>query len=314
MWDRIEQVVLKAQGNGVFSKCVIGVIELGSEPEVKAFGDVKVDSIFDVASVTKVVPTLTLALKLIEEGRLNLDDKLIEYVPAFRNSDRENVLIKHLVTQTLDYDFRLSDFKDRTPDKILDVIFATDFKSPPGETYYYTNATSILLGLVVERIYEDTLDRIAERVIFDPLMMTRTSFHPEHFNVEEIVPTEVDEWRGKEIRGEVHDESAWKLQDKITPGSAGVFSTVPDLLKFMEAVLKGDMGKIALGWEMGREWMGSGGEKRIGKTGFTGSVIMADLEEHKALAILSDYTYPQRKPDLPKGRNEFFREVADVVF
>ena len=161
MWESLEQIVSKSMRNGVFSKCVIGVLgkdESGFVTNTKAFGDVKEDSIFDIASVTKVVPTLTLALKLINEGRLKLGDKLINYIPEFNNSDREKVLIQHLVTQTLDYDFRLSTYKDKSPDEILKVILTTNFKSPPGEKYYYTNATSILLGLVVENIYGDSLD------------------------------------------------------------------------------------------------------------------------------------------------------------
>ena len=101
---------------------------------------------------------------------------------------------------------------------------------------------------------------------------------------------------------------------KIIAGSAGVFSTAPDLLLFLEEVLKGKMGKIALGWETGRKYMGEHCEKRIGKTGFTGSVIIVDFEQKKGIVILSNYTYPKRKSDLPKGRNDFFKKISDVVF
>ncbi|MDP4008453.1 MAG: serine hydrolase domain-containing protein [Candidatus Peregrinibacteria bacterium] len=310
--ERLPKVVEGAMNKGVFSACVIGVVENGLS-DVRSFGEACEDSIFDVASVTKVVPTSTLALKLIDEGRIKLDDKLIDYVPEFANSDRENVKIFHLLTQGLDYDFRLSDYKNLSADEILNVIFTTEFKSLPGEKYYYTNATSILLGLVVENVYGGALDEIATREIFEPLEMNDTSFHPEDLDFERIIATEFDDWRGREIRGEVHDESSWKLREKIVAGAAGVFSTAPDLLKFLEAILKKAL-PSSLGWETSKPYMGDHHENRIGKTGFTGSVIMIDKALQKGLVILTNYTYPKRKPDLPKGRNDFFKEVANIIF
>lgn len=312
--ERLSKAVEGAMNKGVFSKCVIGVVDEKGVCEVLSFGEIDKDAVFDIASVTKVVPTLTLALKLIEEGRLELTDKLIDYLPEFANSDREVVMISHLIGQTLDYDFRLSNYKNLSADEILNVIFTTEFKSPPGEKYYYTNATSILLGLVIEKICGCTLDEIAKKKIFEPLEMNNTSFHPDRLDLKKIVATELDNWRGREIRGEVHDESAWKLKEGgRCAGSAGVFSTAPDLLKFLEAILKKDL-PSNIGWETSKSYMGDHPETRIGKTGFTGSVIMIDKTLQKGLVILTNYTYPKRKPDLPKGRNDFFKEVANIIF
>lgn len=318
--EGISRLVVEAMEGGVFSACVVGITD-GRSNSVFAFGGARENSIFDIASVTKVVPTATLALKLIDKGRLKLEDKLIDFVPEFKNSDREKVEIFHLLTQGLDFDLKLSDCKDLSADKILDAIYKAEFKSPPGEKFYYNNATSILLGLVVEKVYEWRLDRIAEVEIFKPLGMHDTSFHPEKLDFERIIASEVDGWRGREIRGEVHDESAWKLREKMIAGSAGVFSTAGDLLKFLDALLNGKIFSEAmnekvskgLGFESNQPYMGENPEGRIGKTGFTGSVIMLDKLRQKGLAILSNYTYPKRRPDAPKGRNDFFKKIADAV-
>ena len=247
MKEKIKKRIEQAIDEKIFSACVVGVVRTNRGkfvvPSGKFTSDasaqaVQENTIFDVASITKSIPTSSLALKLIDEGRLGVEDKLINFVPEFRNSDRENVLIKHLLTQTLDYDFRLSAHKDKSAGEILDVIFTTEFKSKPGTKFFYTNATSILLGLVVERIFNESLDKLGDKYFFKPLKMTRTTFDPlKKFRKEEIVPTENQEWRGGVIQGEVHDESAYVLNRKTVVGSAGVFSTVPDLLNFLEIPL-----------------------------------------------------------------------------
>lgn len=321
MFKKVSNIVGDAMLDGVFSACTVGITD-GRSNLVFAFGGARENSIFDIASVTKVLPTATLALKLVDSGRLKLENRLIDFVPEFRNPHREKVKIFHLLTQSLDFDLKLSDYKDLSADAILSTIYGAEFRSPPGKKFYYNNATSVLLGLCVERVYGERLDEIAEKEIFKPFGMGNTSFHPERLDFERIIASEVDDWRGREIRGEVHDESAWKLREKMIAGSAGVFSTTGDLLKFLDALLNGKIfsetmnEKVfkGLGFESNQPYMGENSGERIGKTGFTGSVIMLDKLRQKGLAILSNYTYPKRKPDLPKGRNDFFKKIADIVF
>jgi len=345
----IRERVLQAIKEKNFPGCVVGVVRKRGERTVVPCGtftfdpnspNIKETSIFDVASITKVIPTSSLALKLIDEGRLGLEDKLIKYVPELSNSDREKVLIKHLLTHTLEYDFQLSAYKNSSPDEILNVIFSTEFKSRPGTNFFYANATSILLGLVVARILGGTLDELGDDYYFRPLKMTRTTFHPlKRFQKTEIVPTEIQEWRGGLIQGEVHDESAYVLSHKITAGSAGLFSTVPDLLTFLEMLLNegsleghkyfsheiiqqietnqiANLGHYAgLGWELNQPWyMGKHcSSKTFGKTGFTGCNCVCDIKRGIGLVILSNYTYPTRKPD-STVMNRFRTEIADIVF
>jgi len=343
--DKIDQTI----GEKTFSACAVGIVQTNGDRFVVPGGKftfdasaraVQENTIFDVASITKSIPTSSLALKLIDEGRLRVEDKLINFVPEFRNSDRASILIKHLLTQTLDFDFRLSAHKDKTPEEILDVIFTADFKSRPGTKFFYTNATSILLGLVVERIFNEPLDKLSEKYFFQPLKMTDTTFEPlRKSKKEEIVPTEIQEWRGGLIQGEVHDESAYVLKKKMVVGSAGVFSTAPDMLNFLEMLLNNgslggkkyfsleiikqiqtnqlaDIGQYAgLGWELNQpRYMGKYcSEKTFGKTGFTGCVCVCDIERGVGFVILSNYTYPTRKPDAMLI-NKFRSNIADIIF
>lgn len=349
MREKIQNKIAQAIEQKLFSACVVGMVRTDGQRLIVPGGRLTFDAdapsvhentIFDVASITKSIPTSSLALKLIDTKKLRVNDKLIKFVPEFQNSSRENTTIWHLLTQTLDYDFRLSAYKNRTPAEILNVIFRAEFRSKPGTKLFYTNTTSILLGLVVERIFGESLDKLGEKYFFSPLKMTRTSFRPlEKFSKDEIVPTEIQEWRGGLIHGEVHDESAYALSRKSVVGSAGLFSTVSDMLNFLEMLLhRGAIGgqkyfspetitqiqtnQLAdireyggLGWELNQpRYMGKYcGEKTFGKTGFTGCAVVCDTEREVGFVIFSNYTFPARKPDAALS-NKFRSEIADIIF
>lgn len=348
MLQHIGNRINRAIQEKVFPGCVVGIIGRAGAGLVLPFGrqtydpgspEMRDETLFDVASITKSIPTSSLALMLIDEGKLRLDDTLITFVPEFRNSYRENVLIRHLLTQTLDFGFRLSAYKTRKPEELLEVIFTTEFMTKPGTTFFYTNATSILLGLVVERMFGKDLATLGEEFFFTPLNMIRTTFYPDRFDREEVVPTEIDAWRGRTVRAEVHDESAFVLRQKMIPGSAGLFSTVPDILIFIDMLLhNGTYGgrryfsreimdmmqtnQIAipgaatgLGWELcQRRYMGRYcSDHTIGKTGFTGCVCMCDRIGNRGLVLLSNYTFPKRKPDM-SSINSVRSDIADIVF
>lgn len=332
----------------VFPGCVIGITRKSGDSVVIPRGrftyeagasGVSENSIFDVASITKAIPTSSLALKLLGEGRLKLEDRVINFIPELENRHREEILVRHLLTQTLDYSFRLSEHKDKSADDILKTIFEAELKCPPGKTYFYSNATSVLLGIVLERICGDSLDRLAQKYFFEPLKMTDTAFNATGLSKERILPTEIDDWRGRVIQGEIHDESAYKLNMKGPVGSAGLFSTAPDLLKFLnmllnegmtegaeilpkemvrqiyENALKGMSFVTGLGWELAQKrYMGEmSGASTFGKTGFTGCVCICDLPLNIGLVILSNYSFPRRKPNMD-AINFFRREIADLIF
>ncbi len=344
--SRLYERLAHATSEEDFSACVVGVVRSNGERMVLPFGAYPVDgvmrptredTIFDVASLTKVIPTSALALMLLDQGRIRLDDQLIAYVPEFRN---RRVLVRHLLTQTLAHTVQLSLLKEQFPEAILDRIMTAEFAHPPGTTYFYSNATSILLGLLVERVMGEKLDRLGEKYFFEPLGMRRTLFRPlNKFSKEEIVPTEMQPWRGGIVHGEVHDESAFALEKKHVVGSAGLFSTVPDTLFFLQMILNhgtlnghryfseamvGEMdrnqikaigGSAGLGWELNADrFMGKlRTPSTIGKTGFTGCSILCDRRRDVGIVLLSNYTYPTRKSDNVRI-NAVRSDVADIVF
>ncbi|KMQ51000.1 Beta-lactamase [Chitinispirillum alkaliphilum] len=346
MLEQIRSCLKQAIEEKAFPGAVVGISVNGErsfvsegrftyEPDSKKMWR---DAIFDCASITKSIPTSALALHLIDHGMLSLSDRLISYVPEYKGCFRENIQIKHLLTHTLEFNFRLSDYKELSPSEIIETIFSVKLKSAPGENFFYANATSILLGLVIERICAKKLPEIAKEVFFNPLGMNETTFYPDSQN-ENIVPTERDPWRGREIRGEVHDESAWALRPVVIAGSAGLFSKAADLLAFSEMLLAGGTDgnrrffsekmvrlmqtnqlsgtkgkKTGLGWELDQEYMGrKRGSQTFGKTGFTGTVIVCDLPRQVSFVLLSNFTWPSRKKDRSQI-NRIRSQVSDLVF
>jgi CubicO group peptidase (beta-lactamase class C family) len=322
----------------VFSEGRESLIAAGRHTYAPESAPVRIDAIYDVASITKAIPTSSLALQALEEGLWQLESPLSGFLPEFGGPYRHEVTIRHLLTHTLDFGLRLSGLKDSGPKEILDRLLAGELTTPPGTGFSYSNASSILLGLAVERVLKQRLDKLARNRLFDPLGMSATAHSPAAF-VSPPVPTEIDRWRGRTIRGEIHDESAWVLRNQIFPGSAGLFSNAPDLLKFMKMLLAGgESGDVrlfreetistmaqdaiprleettGLGWELNQpRYMGDCcSPKTIGKTGFTGCVVMADLLQKRALVLLSNATYPDRHTSRDQI-NRLRRQVADLVF
>lgn len=343
---RVRGILDNAVDAGVLPGCAFGAVDRHGRRQCVCVGRhrsgtrepaVTETSVYDVASVTKVLPTSTLALMLLEEGRLALDMPVRRFLPELAHAHADRVTVHHLLTHTLDFGFRFSSLKDKSPDEILHELYTCELRSPPGETFFYANATSILLGLVVERVLGTGLADAARERIFEPLQLRETSFGADQVPSERVVPTEHDPWRGREVCGEVHDESAWTLSKAMTPGSAGVFSTLTDLLTFMQTMLGDAAGGGALlsaqtladvatnqiphlgvctglGWELNQSrYMGDAAPAVVGKTGFTGCVVMADLKAGRALVMLSNFTWPVRKPGRG-GIDAIRRTLADCVF
>ncbi len=345
---KLRKLLRGAIEDRVFPGCVAGVVSRAGNRMLLAGGRRTFDdgapritesSVFDIASITKAIPTATLALKAVEEGRISLGSAISGWVPEFNNNHRDQVTLWHLLTQTLDHGYALSSCKGLSPDDLLHTVLTREFRSAPGDVFRYSNATSVLLGLLVERVYGMPLDRLADSMIFGPLRMDHTTFSPQDLDQKGIVPTEIDDWRGKVIRGEVHDESAWVLRRIMVPGSAGLFSTASDLLNFLEMLLHDGvfeekrilshdtietlqvnqlaaMGRWAtLGWELNQlRFMGLRcSERTIGKTGFTGCLVMCDFERGRGLVFLSNHTFPRRSAGAD-AINAVRRDVADIVF
>lgn len=329
-----------AISSGIFSKAVVGFLT-PEGAEIRAF-NASPDSVFDIASVTKVCPTSTLALKRVLEGRLDLDSRVIDFIPELQTNYREEILVRHLLTHSLDYRVPMSSLKNLPAEGILEFLFTYQFKERPGTVFNYGNPASILLGILLSRISGGkSLQELAEREFFTPLGMTRSGWDPlSRIPEEDIVATEDDPWRGRIVRGEIHDESAFVLRRLFPVGSAGMFSTVPDLLKFVGMILNDGLfdgnrivppgilkmvstnalsGRVpgectALGFELDAEkFMGKAHHPHLfGKTGFTGSSIVADATKGKAVVLLSNFTYPKR--EISAARINAFRARLSEIF
>jgi len=283
------------------------------------------------------MPTGYLALKAIERGILSLDTPVADVLPDFAKYNNREAKVFNLLTHSLDYRFPMSSLKDLPPQEIWQRICAHKFEIPPGQLFCYGNANSILLGKVLEAVYKIPLDKLARERVFEPLKMQSTGWHPlEWAPASRIIPTEICPWRGRELKGETHDESAWKLEQEFgAVGSAGVFSTAQDILTFLDNILEDDflLDKLtrnafelkgisntplrectALGFELNNpKFMGNCSSPVFGKTGFTGTSFICQPEKKFCLVILCNYTYPHRKPNADKI-NEFRANVAEMCY
>ena len=256
MYDEnaIRALLQRAQTEGIFNKAVAGFILPDGSTRIVTH-NTPADTVFDIASLTKVCPTSTLALCYILEGKLGLDTKVADYIPEMQTNYRDDIRVFHLLTHSLDYRVPMKTLRTLPPEGILDALFTYKFSKAPGADFNYGNPASVLLGMILQRIAGKDLQQQGRERFFEPLDMTRSGWDPltrewNPITKEEISPTEICEFRGREICGEIHDESAWVLRKLFPVGSAGMFSCVPDLLKFVKMVLNDGTAVNAAGEEI----------------------------------------------------------------
>lgn len=315
-------VVVGRRGFAVFEK---GYGRLGW---TKASAPVVPDeSIYDLASLTKVVGTATAAMILWDEGRLELDAPVSRYLPAFSGGLKDGVTMRHLLTHTSGLpagrDLRRlasSAWQARS------VVLATPLACKPGACQIYSDLGADVLGFAVEAIAGQGLDAFLEERVFEPLGMNDTRFRPSPELRDRIAPTEVSPPRGYPLRGEVHDENAWALGG--VAGHAGLFSTAADLSIFAQMMLnRGTFngvrvvsdsavarftqrlaGTRALGWDTSDGEGTAGlhmGERAYGHTGFTGTSLWIDPDRDLFVVLLTNRVHA------PRARRPA-RVIADV--
>lgn len=345
--EQIREHGLRAISDHVFPGCQVAYeragrqsyLPLGTLTYDKQSAPVNDRTLYDVASITKSIPTSSIILKLAEEGRIGLDDPAITYLPELQNDYREDILIRHLLTFTVCFKLptTMAEAAKRSPEALIDAIVSAPLAAPPGTIYVYTNAPSLLLGLIAERICGKALEEIARSSFFDPLKMHHTTFDTSRFNQDNIAPSAVEE--GDELRGIPHDPGARALhQLGLQAGHAGLFSTAADLLIFARMLMAGGTydgreylrqetvaamhtnqleggQKTGLGWMIDHSLsMGKGtSEQAFCRTGFTGTMILIDPLKQRALVFLSNRTYPDTPDSYDKIRG-IWREMADLVF
>lgn len=322
--DAIDAIVADAIARRVFPGAVVAVARGAAMLHCAAYGATEYDgqgapvncaTIYDVASLTKVF-TATAALRLYEAGQLEFGAPAREYLPQFSAPE---ITLHHLLTHTSGLDLRLSALRHAGRAGLLDAVYRTQPKSPPGSRVAYTNINSLLLGEIVAAVYGKPLDAALDELVIAPLGLRETGYRPAARLAARIAPTEFDlEWRGRLVHGSVHDESAHALGG--VAGHAGLFSTALDLLTFCQSwmpdapptLLRAATIRLAttnqtpeltpacgLGWMMNRaNFMGGAPPGTFGHTGFTGPALILEPSRAISIVIVSNRVYPRR--DTPR--------------
>lgn len=278
------------------------------------------NTLWDLASLTKVVGMTTAMMQLVEQNRVELDSSVAFYIPEFKGPGKERVTVRHLLTHSSGLPSWRPLYKEAaTPDTAIAVIYVTPLDTVPGARMVYSDLGAIILGKIVERVSGESLDAYIASHITRPLGMTSTMYRPDAALRSRIAPTEFDPWRQRQIRGEVHDENAYMLGG--VSGHAGLFSTAADLARFAKMLLSGGtldgvrilgastiaqftavqdpgLSHRALGWETptGRNSAGQRMSARaFGHTGFTGTSLWIDPEHGTFVLLLSNRVNPSRQ-------------------
>jgi CubicO group peptidase (beta-lactamase class C family) len=292
------------------------------------------NTIYDIASLTKVVATTTAAMILEEQGLLDLDRTVASYLPGFDAPDKAGITMRMLMTHRGGLEAFAALYKTfKGREQYLQQINQRPLKSVPGSETVYSDWDIILTQLVIEKITGVPLDRFVDETIFRPLRMGSTMFTPDSSLRHRIAPTEIDSARGGLVWGRVHDENADAMGG--VAGHAGLFSTAPDLSIFVQMLLNGGVydgvrivnaatiarwtapqgrrSSRALGWDTPSLNSSAGhffSPRSFGHTGFTGTSIWVDPTRDVFVILLTNRVDPTRNNTRVFALR---RAVADAV-
>ena len=308
-----------------FPACSLAVTLCGDLVAHKALGcftyevsapAVSTDSIFDLASLTKVVATTAMAMILYERGVLDLETPVTAIVPEFASDDarRGEVTLRLLLAHSSGLPaFEKLFLRAKTRNELLRAASTTELTADPGIRVEYSDIGFIVLGVALERLADEPLDSFCQREVFGPLAMSHTTFNPAKALRESIPPTADDRtFRHRIIQGEVQDENASVLGG--VAGHSGLFSTAQDLALFAHTMLKGghpilgprtiDLFTLeaapsgtsrALGWDTPSAPSQSGkyfSARSFGHLGYTGTSLWIDAERQLSITLLTNRTWP----------------------
>jgi uncharacterized protein YbbC (DUF1343 family)/CubicO group peptidase (beta-lactamase class C family) len=328
----LDQTIQQAIEDGRIPGAVLLIGHKGQIVHRKAYGKralvptpeaMTVDTIFDLASLTKVVATTSSLMKLFEEGKFRLNDRVTQYMPEFQEG-KSDLTIRNLLTH----------FSGMPPDLVLNPPWSgyqtgihkamlEKPNAPPGTHFVYSDINFILLGELVHRLSGQMLSDYSREHIFLPLGMRETMFQPPASLVPRIAPTERNGANGPPLRGVVHDETSRYMGG--VAGHAGLFSTADDLARFCEMLLhRGELDGTrlfsaltvekfttpqspadqpilrGLGWDIDSPFSGNRGDLfpigSYGHTGFTGTSIWIDPVSDSYVILLANSVHPFRRP------------------
>ncbi|MCX6158361.1 MAG: serine hydrolase domain-containing protein [Ignavibacteriota bacterium] len=359
-FTKVDNLIL----NGISNKYFPGAaLIIGNKTDImyeKYFGGFTYDdndqgvtenSIYDLASVTKVIATTSAVMKLYESGLLDLDTKVSYYFPEFAVNGKENITVRNLLLHNSGLKAWVPFYQTcKNKADVVNTIFTIGLEYETGSKFLYSDLNFITLGLIVEKISGLSLAEYCRKEVFYPLKMDNTFFTPDQKVLNNVVPTEFDaNWRKRQLKGEVHDESA-ALLDGIS-GNAGLFSNARDLYTLMrvlqnngkynnpysrgikqESLFKEETVNLflskyitggyastrAMGWDTKQEPVGKYrsqcGElisaNCFGHTGYTGTSVWCDRDRDIVVIFLTNRVYPSRGND---GIKEIRPELHNLI-
>ncbi|WP_186422255.1 serine hydrolase domain-containing protein [Lacrimispora celerecrescens] len=271
---------------------------------------------YDLASLTKVIGTTTRILQLVEKGVISLSTPVKEILGLFSYGD---VTVEHLLLHSSGLPAEIRNKESWSRENLLEYLYTTQREREAGDGFLYSDVGFILLGKIIENLDETTLEETFREHIFTPLGMKDTTYLVQGSR-ERCIPTECTELRGC-ICGEVHDLKA-HLLGKC--GSAGLFSTLEDIVKFVKAYL--DHSRLLFGEEMFEKlcstikfertlgWSKEYGRDTLYHTGFTGTSVLMDLKGRKGFVLLTNRIHPSRNNEeflkMRKKMNEVYLKMV----
>jgi len=324
------------------------VVLIGHNDQIiyrKAFGNraleprreaMTLDTIFDLASLTKVIATTTSVMQLVERGKIRVNDPVVKYLPDFGQNGKEDITVRQLLTH---YSGLAPDLDLKTSwagkDTAYKMAFAEKPDTPVGAQFVYSDIGFVVLGALVEHVSGESLDAYSSAHIFGPLRMAHTRYLPPKAWRAKVAPTQYDD-HDHMLRGEVHDPTAFRMGG--VAGHAGLFSTADDLSKFAQALLNGGGGILSpamvekmttpeqapnatsvrgFGWDIDSPFSSNRGDLlpvgSYGHTGFTGTSLWIDPTTRTYIILLTNAVHPRGQGNAIALRSKVATAVAAAL-
>ncbi len=329
-FSALERAVNEGISQGVYPGAVVVVGRQDGVVYQKGFGRLTWDqaspvpdpatTLWDIASVSKVVGTTSAIMRLVDRGDVDLDWPVTRYLPRFTGEGKDRVTVRMLLNHTSGLRSYARFYAEAAGrEEAIELLYAEPLRREPGSSAVYSDLNAMLLGLVVEAVSGESLDQFVEREVFQPLGMNRSLYRPARSQLADVAPT--GRWRGHPIAGEVNDQNAVVLGGAA--GHAGVFSTAVDLSLYARMWLAGGLttrgerfvsretlaaflqgspasGTRLLGWdtrdpEVDVSVFGTlVSDAAYGHTGWTGTILWIDAERDLFLVFLTNRSYAPR--------------------
>jgi len=292
-------------------------------------------TLYDLASLTKVIATTAAVMALYDDGKLRLDSRVVDYLPEFSGGFNDIVTVEQLLTHRSGLPSG-RDIWHVSPSASMAraAVLRTPVQGIPGRTYVYSDLGPAILGYLVEAVAQQPLDVYLHNRVFGPLRMHNTFFRPADSLRYRAAPTAEYSSRGSPLRGIVHDMNAYAMGG--VAGHSGLFSTAGDLAIFAQMMLNGGRyqdvqvfsdstvarftrrtaGRRALGWDTADGEFGSGrylGPRAFGHTGFTGTSIWIDPDHDMFMILLTNRVHAARAKRPAKVISDVRADLSDAA-